>query len=112
MLRQWPGLLLVLGFTAYLEYLAIRDLFVEVSYAKKNRVVRGYLVGILGVIAFYFAMQIVFLTSFLGSRSNVWEGPLVVITITGTVAGFFQGGKDWAGLVSDGVRDDCRPDCW
>lgn len=34
LLRQWPSLLLVIGFTGYLEYLATRDLIAEIAYIR------------------------------------------------------------------------------
>ena len=93
LLRQLPSLLLVIGFTGYLEYLATRDLMTEIAYTKRTGIVRGHIVAYIGVISFYIAMQALFLISLAKIESRWWEGRVVAIPIAIILTGMVSGAK-------------------
>lgn len=93
LLRQWPPLLLILGFTGYLEYMAVRDLIAEIAYTKRTSVLRRHMVTSIGIISFYAAIQALFIISLAKIKSRWWEGPVVAIPIVITLAGMVSGGK-------------------
>lgn len=93
LLRQWPSLLLVIGFTGYLEYLATRDLIAEIAYIRRTGIMREYIVTYIGLISFYAAMQALFLISLAKIESRWWKGPVVVIPIAVIFVGMVSGGK-------------------
>jgi uncharacterized membrane protein SirB2 len=83
--------LLVILPVAYLQYRAIKDLRGELAYARRTRKIHAYVVGYIGMIAFYGLIELLLLLSVLGVRPARWEEPIFVLVILLIVVGFVLG---------------------
>jgi hypothetical protein len=83
--------LLVILPVAYLQYRAIKDLRGELAYARRTRKIRAYVVGYIGMIAFYGLIELLLLLSVLGVRPARWEEPIFVLVMLLIVVGFVLG---------------------
>ena len=91
--RQWPALVIILPFAGYLLYGAIRDLLREIEYAGQTRIVRGHLIGSVGLCLFFADILALFLLSIVTGDLGRWNAPGLLASIVLALAGFLSGNK-------------------
>ena len=87
------GSVLIFSVTAYFQYRAAREVRAEAETAKRRGKVRGYLFGLLGIIAFALFVQILYVLSVLEVDTPRWSGPLFYIPIGLIFVGFLIGNR-------------------
>jgi hypothetical protein len=87
------GSVLFFSVTGYIQYRAARDLRAEAIIAKRTGKLRGYFLGLAGIIAFAALLQILYVLSILGVDLPRWGGLLVCLTIGLIVVGFLVGNR-------------------
>lgn len=87
------GFLLIFGMTGYFQYRAIRDLRPEIAIARRTRKLRGYLFGLVGILAFAATVQVLFIVSLLDVYPQHWVGLLVCLTMGLIMIGFGVGNR-------------------
>jgi hypothetical protein len=87
------GFLLAISITGYIQYRSIRDLRSELIQTGRTRRIRGYLVGVTGLVLFFGLLQAMIFLAIFGIAEFRGEGLLFLTIITVILAGFLVGNR-------------------